>query len=106
MVSKTINANEPMRLIPVPSALLAYFLRSQEMGQKQPGIGYRGGSSGKAVGFLKGSDVKWRGERHRILSADFGFKKPLGSAEGRVVRGGEECGRASWLCSRNPLGLP
>ena len=31
-----------MDLIPMPSALLAHFLRKQEMRQKQVGIGHRG----------------------------------------------------------------
>ena len=42
-------ANEPMDLIPMPSALLARLLlplRGQEACQKQVGIGHRGRSAG------------------------------------------------------------
>jgi hypothetical protein len=37
--------NEPMDLIPMPSALLTHFLLAQEMRQKQVGIGHRGRSA-------------------------------------------------------------
>ena len=45
---KTINANEPVDLIPVPSGLSAYLLliplRGQEECRKQAGIGHWGRS--------------------------------------------------------------
>ena len=40
--SRKMKANEPMDLIPMPSALLSYFLLAQEIRQKQVGIGHRG----------------------------------------------------------------
>jgi hypothetical protein len=36
------NANEPMELIPVPSALMSCFLLAQEPRHKQAGIPHRG----------------------------------------------------------------